>query len=93
MTKSKVSDRMDIDNSCKEKREIIPPHKLPFLESICWQMANVYQLTPEEMLSTYERGWRYHHIFNNLEGEELNFLKEIASKYRSWLVVELCNLE
>ena len=33
------------------------PKKLPFLEAICWQTKNVYQFTPEEMLSRYERGW------------------------------------
>lgn len=65
------------------------PKKLPFLESICWQTTNVYQFTPEEMLSRYERGWQYHNIFNNLEGEELNFLKELARRYKSWLVVDL----
>ncbi len=72
---------------------ITPPKKLPFLESISWQIADVYKLTPEEMLSSYERGWRYRDIFNNLEGEELDFIKEIAKKYRSWLVVELCDLD
>ncbi|MEA5569616.1 hypothetical protein [Calothrix sp. UHCC 0171] len=69
------------------------PKKLPFLESISWQITDVYKPTLEEMLSSYERGWRYRDIFNNLEGEELNFLKEIARKYRSWLVVELCDLD
>ncbi|GAA6618767.1 hypothetical protein [Scytonema sp. NUACC26] len=63
--------------------------KLPFLEAICWQTENVYQFTPEEMLSRYERGWRYREIFNNLEGEELNFLRELAERYHSWLLVEL----
>lgn len=68
---------------------VIPPTKLPFLESICWQTADVYRFTPEEMLSRYERGWRYHRIFNNLESEELNFLKELARHYKSWLQVDL----
>lgn len=65
------------------------PKKLPFLESICWQTADVYRFTPEEMLSRYERGWRYHDMFNNLEGEELYFLKELARYYKSWLVADL----
>jgi hypothetical protein len=65
------------------------PKKLPFLESICWQTADVYRFTPEEMLSRYERGWRYHNVFDNLDGEELNFLKEIAKRYKSWLVAYL----
>ncbi|MFL9455785.1 MULTISPECIES: hypothetical protein [Nostocales] len=65
------------------------PKKLPFLESICWQTADVYRFSPEEMLSRYERGWRYRDIYNNLEGEEINFLKELARLYKSWLLVEL----
>lgn len=67
----------------------IIPNKLPFLESICWQTADVYQFTPDQMLSRYERGWQYHQLFNNLEGEELSFLKELAKYYDSWLQVEL----
>jgi Nucleotidyl transferase AbiEii toxin, Type IV TA system len=61
------------------------PQKLPFLESICWQIADVHQLTPEEMLNSYERGWKYREIFNNLKGEELIFLTELARNYNSWL--------
>ncbi|WP_174764145.1 hypothetical protein [Anabaena sp. UHCC 0253] len=65
------------------------PKKLPFLESICWQTADVYRFTPEEMLSRYERGWTYCNLFNNLEGDELDFLKKLATKYKSWVQVAL----
>ncbi|MGB3652662.1 MAG: hypothetical protein WBA41_15795 [Rivularia sp. (in: cyanobacteria)] len=65
------------------------PSNLPFLESICWQKKNVYEFTPEEMLSCYERGWKYKNLFNNLEGDELEFIKKIAEIYDSWLKVEL----
>lgn len=65
------------------------PKKLPFLESICWQTENIYRFTRDQMLSSYERGWRYRQLFNNLEGEELNFLKKLAKKYNSWLQTEL----
>jgi hypothetical protein len=65
----------------------IPTH-LPFLESICWQTANVYRFTPEQMLSRYERGWRYRDLFQ-LEGQELIFLKELARRYNSWLQADL----
>jgi hypothetical protein len=68
---------------------LTPPKRLPFLESICWQTDDVYHFTPEEMLSRYERGWRYRIIFDNLEGEELYFLKEIARYYQSWLQTDL----
>lgn len=67
----------------------VVPEGLPFLESICWQTANVYQFTPEEMLSRYERGWEYRKLFSNLEGEELNFLKKLAQRYHSWLQTDL----
>ena len=65
------------------------PKKLPFLEAICWQTKNVYQFTSEEMLSRYERGWRYRDIYNNLEDEEITFIQQLAKHYQSWLQVEL----
>jgi hypothetical protein len=65
------------------------PEKLPFLESICWQTDNVYRFTPEQMLSRYERGWSYRQLFDNLEGEELKFLQELAKRYNSWLQASL----
>jgi Nucleotidyl transferase AbiEii toxin, Type IV TA system len=68
-----------------------PPKKLPFLESICWQTRDVYRFTPEEMLNRYERGWRYRDIFNNLESEELDFIRELAAYYKSWLVADFMN--
>ena len=65
------------------------PKNLPFLEAICWQTENVYRFTPEQMLSRYERGWRYRNLFNNLEVKELDFLKQLAKQYDSWLQAEL----
>jgi hypothetical protein len=65
------------------------PTKLPFLESICWQTRDVYQFTHEQMLSRYERGWDYRQLFNNLEGEELIFLRQLAKSYHSWLQADL----
>jgi hypothetical protein len=63
--------------------------KLPFLESICWQTEDIYRLSPEEMLSRYERGWKYRSLFNNLEGDELEFVRRLANTYHSWLQAEL----
>ncbi|MEH2175567.1 hypothetical protein [Nostoc sp.] len=68
---------------------VIVPKKLLFLESICCQTADVYRFTPEQMLSRYERGWQYRNLFNNLEGEELNFIQELARRYKSWSQVYL----
>lgn len=74
--------------TAKVTKECVPT-KLPFLEAICWQTDDVYRFNPEQMLSRYERGWRYRKLFKNLEGEELNFLRELAKAYHSWLQVEL----
>jgi hypothetical protein len=41
------------------------------------------------MLSRYERGWEYRKLFGSPQGEELNFLKQLANYYQSWLQVEL----
>jgi hypothetical protein len=71
------------------KTQAARPAKLPFLESICWQTDNVYRFTPEQMLSRYERGWVYRQLFNNLESEELYFLRQLAKTYHSWLQVDL----
>lgn len=68
------------------------PEKLPFLEFICWQTKNVYQFTIEEILNSYERGWKYRSLFDNLDKEELEFIKKIAHQYQSWLIVDLCSL-
>jgi hypothetical protein len=41
------------------------------------------------MLSRYERGWTYRTLFDNLAGEELEFIKALATEYKSWLITEL----
>jgi Nucleotidyl transferase AbiEii toxin, Type IV TA system len=69
------------------------PEKLAFLKSICWQTEDVYKFSPEQMLSRYERGWRYREIFNNLEGEELDFLTALAKAGNSWLQVHIMSFK
>jgi hypothetical protein len=56
---------------------ITQPYKLPFLEFLGWQIADVYRLNQLEMLASYERGWRYRHI-TNLPASELAFIKQLA---------------
>ncbi len=70
--------------------EIVQPHKLPFLEFLGWQTADVYRLTQLEMLSSYERGWRYRHIAN-LTASELAFIQQLAFDSKSWLASEFMN--
>ncbi len=62
------------------------PDYLPFLEAICWQMNNVRDLSPFEMLRCYERGWRYRGVLADLEGEERAFARRLAGEYGSWIV-------
>jgi hypothetical protein len=71
---------------------ITQPIKLPFLEFLGWQIADVYRLTQLEMLASYERGWRYRQI-SNLPASELAFIKQLAVARKSWLLSELMDFE
>jgi hypothetical protein len=72
--------------------EIIQPYKLPFLEFLGWQIADVYRLTQLEMLASYERGWRYRYI-TNLSASELAFIKQLAFDRKSWLSSEFMDFQ
>ncbi|MGD1908752.1 MAG: nucleotidyl transferase AbiEii/AbiGii toxin family protein [Leptolyngbyaceae cyanobacterium] len=62
---------------------ITVPSRLPFLNEICWQVTDVYQLTPLEMLRCYERGWRYRS--GPLDATEQQFVDRLVQQYGSWL--------
>lgn len=68
------------------------PEELPFLQAICWQVANVKYLTIKEMLCRYESGWHYWGVLGKPSAEELAFIKQISQHYQSWLVAELGNV-
>ncbi len=68
------------------------PTELPFLQAICWQVANVKYLTIKEMLCRYESGWHYWGVLGKPSAEELAFIKQISQHYQSWLVAELGNV-
>jgi hypothetical protein len=65
------------------------PAELPFLQAICWQIANVKNLTFPEMLCRYESGWHYWGVLGETNSEELAFIRQISQHYQSWLVAEL----
>jgi Nucleotidyl transferase AbiEii toxin, Type IV TA system len=71
---------------------ITQPPKLPFLEFLGWQIADVYRLTQLEMLASYERGWRYRHI-TDLPASELAFIQQLAFDRKSWLLSEFMDFE
>jgi Nucleotidyl transferase AbiEii toxin, Type IV TA system len=68
------------------------PIKLPFLEFIGWQIADVYQLTQPEMLANYERGWRYKNLARP-PVSELAFIKQLVFTYNSWLSSEFMEFQ
>ncbi len=65
----------------------IPP-ELPFLMFLCWQLKTTRTFNPEEILSRYERGWKYRTLFE-IPQDELTFLRTLAQRYHSWLITEL----
>lgn len=69
------------------------PAELPFLEAICWQIANVKKLSFKEMLCRYESGWHYWGVLGKPNSEELIFIQQISQHYQSWLVAELGSID
>lgn len=66
----------------------IPKH-LPFLEAVCWDLGDVHDLTPDEMLNRYERSWDYRGTLADLEGREKAFVRRLAAAKGSWLQVDV----
>ncbi len=65
--------------------------ELPFLKSLCWQgqTASIAGLAEDEILSLYERGWRYRGVMADLGETEKVWLQTLAAKHHSWLVNEI----
>lgn len=68
------------------------PSKLPLLEFLGWQIADVYSLTRDDMLARYERGWRYRHQVD-IPTEELTFIRQLAENQNSWLTSQLMDFK
>lgn len=65
------------------------PKRLPFLEAVCWDLADVHDLAPDEMLNRYERGWGYRGVLADLEGREKEFVHNLAKAKGSWLQLDV----
>lgn len=65
------------------------PAKLPFLKAVSWQISDVKRFTPEEMLISYERGWKYRGALGEPSSEELRFIKQLVNSYGSWLATDV----
>jgi hypothetical protein len=65
------------------------PEELPLLEAICWQISDVKNISPKEMLISYERGWHYLGVLGEPSPEELLFIKKLIQRYGSWLATDV----
>ena len=57
--------------------------RLPFLEAVCWDLHDVYALTPTQMLTRYEKGLEYDGVLANLEQGERAFIETLKRKSRA----------
>ena len=57
--------------------------RLPFLESVCWDLHDVYALTPTQMLTRYEKGLEYDGVLANLEQGERAFIETLKRQSRA----------
>ena len=55
---------------------------LPFLEAVCWDLHDVYALTPTQMLTRYEKGLEYEGILAELEQGERAFIETLKRETR-----------
>lgn len=86
----------EIENMQFSKRQLFTKAKhhpkLPLLEFLGWQIKDVYCLTDAQKLASYERGWRYRFLIE-LPVEERSFIKQLAFKYKSWLLTEFMDFK
>lgn len=67
--------------------DISIPDRLPFLESISWFDRTYRNLPPLDMLRRYEAGWRHKGVLADPSPEELEFIRELVKRYKSFLDV------
>ena len=56
--------------------------QLPFLEAVCWDLRDVYALTPAQMLTRYEKGLEYDGILGKFEQDERAFFEALKKEAR-----------
>ncbi|MEM9510908.1 MAG: nucleotidyl transferase AbiEii/AbiGii toxin family protein, partial [Cyanobacteria bacterium P01_E01_bin.35] len=65
------------------------PSKLPLLEALCWNIADPYQLTPQEILGIYEERWHYLDVLGTPNPEEIQFIQQIIQAYGGLPLIEM----
>lgn len=61
------------------------PANTPFLDALCWHGERPRDLPLNEILSLYERGWRFLGILATPSPEEKDFIRNLSQRYNSWL--------
>ncbi len=63
----------------------------PFLTSLCWQgeKPSIEGLTEAEILSIYERNWRWRGVMASLSDAEVTWIQTYGKLHDSWLINEL----
>ncbi len=56
------------------------PEKLPLLEGLCWNIANPYALSLQDMLAIYESRWKYWELLGKADQEELTFIQKLCQR-------------
>ena len=56
--------------------------RLPFLEAVCWDLRDVYALTPAQMLTRYEKGLEYEGILGEFDQDERTFFEALKKDPR-----------
>ena len=64
------------------------PESLPLLEALCWNIADPYALSPQDMLRIYESNWRFLEILGKPSKSEIEFIKSISQLYKGLPLVE-----
>ena len=67
--------------------------KLPLLESLCWNIAEPYELSDREMLALYQRYWRWQDILAKASREEAQFIINLTEKYQSYPLIKTNDMD
>lgn len=59
------------------------PAKLPFLEAISWYDRRPLELSPKDMLTRYEAGWRFCGVLCDLSDEEREWIRYLVERHGS----------
>jgi hypothetical protein len=91
MSKSVSHRRLELPETATQ---LCPPQKLPLLEALCWNIANPYKLSLEQILSVYESRWKYLGILGEPSQQELSFIEELCWQFkRPNLIPEYSNMD